>query len=321
MLAALDAPRALDRPPERLIDRSAVSTSVMSGWSSPSTCSRLGPPDGPHGRGDSPAHGAVDGDPNLLSRWANRTGPGRGSPRRVAHAGIPRPGHALDGPLPDPARPRDRPGTALEPRPGHARQPSSAGSPARPGDARPPRGPATRAPARRLAMLGRLGLHTMLVETMLDFAGSRLRRSRPPLTLDPALPGAWPHTGLRSHTLPCGEVAYRLDRPIGGTVHQLDIEGPARPPGHAPGRRDLPRPGPPRPLARPAEMPPPRHNHVNGRLKWSLALPPGESSWAWTWGSTTTSPELAPAALGRYLSPLYLVILIRLRFPIFSIFR
>ena len=53
---------------------------------------------------------------------------------------------------------------------------------------------------------------------------ARLRRPRSPACRsNPALPSPWPHVGLTQH-FPCGEVAYRLDRPIGGTVHHLSLK-------------------------------------------------------------------------------------------------
>ena len=123
----------------------------------------------------------------------------------------------------------------------------------------------------------------MLIEAMLDLAGLDYDAPDRRLTLDPTLPGAWPHIGL-SQKFPCGEVAYRLERPIGGTVHRLTFQARLDHPVTlevgvtCPGLVHL------GPWHAQPEMPPPRHDHATGRLEWSVELPAGESSWAWTWG-------------------------------------
>lgn len=133
------------------------------------------------------------------------------------------------------------------------------------------------------ATTGVWGLQAMLMETMLDLAGLDYDAPDRRFALDPTLPGAWPHIGL-SHKYPCGEVAYRLERPIGSTVHRLTFQARLDHPAAldiavtCPGLVAL---GPWHALP---EMPPPRHNHLIGRLGWSVELPAGESSWAWTWG-------------------------------------
>ncbi len=134
------------------------------------------------------------------------------------------------------------------------------------------------------ATTGVWGLQTMLIETMLDLAGLDYDAPDRRLRLDPALPGAWPHIGLTAR-FPCGEVAYRLERPIGGTVHRLTLQARLDHPVTldlavtCPGLVAL---GPWR--AHPEEAPPPRHSHLTGRLEWAVELPAGESSRAWTWG-------------------------------------
>ncbi len=126
-------------------------------------------------------------------------------------------------------------------------------------------------------------LQTMLIETMLDLAGLDYDVPGKTLRLDPALPGAWPHIGL-ANRLPCGDATYRLERPIGGTVHRLTfgarLDHPARleVAVTCPGLVAL------GPWNAQPEMPPPRHNHLTGRLEWAVDLPAGESSWSWTWG-------------------------------------
>jgi len=127
------------------------------------------------------------------------------------------------------------------------------------------------------------GLHSMLMETVLDFAGLEYEALDRRLTYDPALPSAWPHTGL-TQTFPCGEVACRLERPIGGTVFQLTLKARL---AHAvtlyagvtcPGLAEL------GPWQSSPELPAPDFNPRTGRLTWTTDLPAGESVWSWTWG-------------------------------------
>ncbi len=127
------------------------------------------------------------------------------------------------------------------------------------------------------------GLHAMLNETILDFAGLDYEAHDRTLTLDPALPSAWPHTGL-TQTFACGEIAYRLERPIGGTVFQLSLKARL---AHAVTLRvgvTCPGLAEPGPWQSSAELPPPDFNPRTGRLTWSVALPQGDSVWSWTWG-------------------------------------
>ena len=97
------------------------------------------------------------------------------------------------------------------------------------------------------AAAGVWGLHAMLIETMLDLAGLDYDALERRLTLSPALPSAWPHIGL-SQTFACGEVSYRLDRPIGGTVYQLGLKARLDYPVTLRAVADLPRPHRARPL-------------------------------------------------------------------------
>ena len=130
---------------------------------------------------------------------------------------------------------------------------------------------------------GSWGLHSMLIETMLDFAGLDYDAIDRRLVLDPVLPSSWPHTGL-SQTLPCGEVSYRLERPIGGTVHQLSLRVRLNHPialqaaVTCPGLAEL------GPWKSAPALPPPSFDTRASRLTWSAALPAGESTWSWTWG-------------------------------------
>jgi hypothetical protein len=127
------------------------------------------------------------------------------------------------------------------------------------------------------------GLHAMLIGTMLDLAGLEYDAVDKRLTLQPVLPGSWPYTGL-SRKYDCGSVAYRLERPIGGTVHRLTLDVDLREPVvldvsvTCPGLVDL---GPWQ--SRPAAGPP-DFDATTGRVRWTSQLPAGESRWSWTWG-------------------------------------
>jgi hypothetical protein len=90
-------------------------------------------------------------------------------------------------------------------------------------------------------------LHAMLIETTLDLGGIDYRAPSRTLHVRPALPGSWPSIGL-GLKIPGGDVSYRLDRPVGGTVHRLGLDAQARSTDPRRGQPDLPRPGRPRPL-------------------------------------------------------------------------
>lgn len=146
--------------------------------------------------------------------------------------------------------------------------------------------PRTADPSARIASVtssGAWSLHSMIVETLLDFAGLGYESLDRVVTLDPALPGAWAQTG-QTQTFTCGEIDYRLERPIGGTVHQLSLRARLRHPATlqvgvtCPGLTD---PGPWRSTCDGA---PPDFNPRTGRLAWTTALPEGDSAWGWTWG-------------------------------------
>ena len=130
---------------------------------------------------------------------------------------------------------------------------------------------------------GAWALQSMLIDTLLDLAGLDYDALDRRIRLDPVLPTTWPHVGL-TQALACGEVSYRLERPIGSTVFRLAVRANLR---HAatidvgvtcPGLVEL---GPW--TARP-DCPPPRHDRATGRLEWSVDLPAGESARDWTWG-------------------------------------
>jgi glucoamylase len=130
---------------------------------------------------------------------------------------------------------------------------------------------------------GAWALHSMLAEALIDLAGLDYRAVGRTLTLDPALPSAWPHTGT-TQQFACGEVSYRLERPIGGTVHQLTVRARLR---HevtlkvgvtCPGLAEL------GPWQSSSGQHSPCFSSKTGRLSWSIELPAGESEWGWTWG-------------------------------------
>jgi hypothetical protein len=126
-------------------------------------------------------------------------------------------------------------------------------------------------------------LHAMLIETMLDLAGLDYSAPARRVRLSPTLPGAWPSIGL-GHKFPCGEVAYRLDRPVGGTVHRLTLR--ARLDQSVlvdidltcPGLTDL------GPWNAEPSAPAPSLDRRTGRIRWSVELPAGETDRQWTWG-------------------------------------
>jgi glucoamylase len=97
------------------------------------------------------------------------------------------------------------------------------------------------------------------------------------------LPGSWPSIGL-GETLPCGKVVYRLDRPVGGSVHRLSVQAKLLHPIRleidlsCPGLTDL------GPWSALPACSPPTHDRNTGRLRWSVEIEAGNSEWQWTWG-------------------------------------
>ena len=131
---------------------------------------------------------------------------------------------------------------------------------------------------------GAWGLHAMLADTLLDFAGLDYHALDRVLTLEPALPSPWSHVGL-GQRFACGEVNYRLDRPIGGTVHHLSLKARLEYPVTlkaaltCPGLTEL------GPWQSNPPSPPPEFDPRTGQLVWSVELPAGEEiAWSWTWG-------------------------------------
>lgn len=126
-------------------------------------------------------------------------------------------------------------------------------------------------------------LHGMLIETMLDLAGLDYNAVTRKVRLSPALPGSWPSIGL-GHKFPCGHVAYRLERPVGGTVYHLGVKATLDHPVlldidlTCPGLLDL---GPWQSIP---SAPAPGLDRRTGRIRWSVELPAGETDREWSWG-------------------------------------
>jgi hypothetical protein len=126
-------------------------------------------------------------------------------------------------------------------------------------------------------------LHAMCIDAILDLAGLDYDAVDRRLSLRPVLPGHWPQTGIKQ-SLPCGEVAYQLQRPIGGKVYQLrlgtrlDIPVTLQVDLTCPDLKEL------GPWQASSAMPEPSFETRTGRLGWSMTLPAGHGDWTWTWG-------------------------------------
>jgi glucoamylase len=139
--------------------------------------------------------------------------------------------------------------------------------------------------ARQVSNPGGTGwrLHSMLIDTILDLAGMDYDAIDRKLFVRPILPGQWPLTGIKQ-AFPCGDVSYRLERPIGGKVHhlnlktqlkhQVDIEVEITCP-------DLKELGP---WQASPPTPEPALDSRTGRLRFCTTLPMGASECNWTWG-------------------------------------
>jgi len=140
-------------------------------------------------------------------------------------------------------------------------------------------------PARQFPIAGGTAwrLHAMLINATLDFAGLNYDAVDRRLSLWPALPGAWPQTGIKQ-SLACGDVSYRLERPIGGNVYHLNLKTQLNRPVTlevdltCPDLKDL------GPWQASPQTPEPVLDPRTGKLRWSLTLPAGTSEWNWTWG-------------------------------------
>jgi hypothetical protein len=126
-------------------------------------------------------------------------------------------------------------------------------------------------------------LHAMLIDTLLDLVDLDYDAIGRRLIFRPVLPGQWAQTGIHQ-LLPCGEVSFLLQRPIGGKVYYLHLESRLKHPVAlvvdltCPGLRELGtwQSSPP--------TPEPAFDARTGRLTWSLNLPSEETQWNWTWG-------------------------------------
>ena len=140
-------------------------------------------------------------------------------------------------------------------------------------------------PAGRAASSGGAAwrLHSMVIETLLDLAGLDYDAVDGRLSLRPVLPGSWPQTGLK-RSFACGEVAFVLQRPIGGRVHHLELRTGLRHPVEVdidltcPDLKEL------GPWQASAPMAEPAFDPRTGRIQWSVNLPAGPGEWSWTWG-------------------------------------
>ena len=127
------------------------------------------------------------------------------------------------------------------------------------------------------------GLHAMMIETMLDLAGLEYDAVDRRLKVRPVLAGSWPQTGV-SRKFACGDVAYRLERPLGAAVHRLTFEGRLTTPitldlaVTCPGLAEL---GPWQAIP---DAPPPSFDAKVGCIRWTVPLPAGEHRCSWTWG-------------------------------------
>jgi hypothetical protein len=126
-------------------------------------------------------------------------------------------------------------------------------------------------------------LHAMLIEALLDLGGLDYDAVDRRITVSPALPATWPSTGM-TQIFSCGEAAFRLERPIGGTVHRLSVRPKLK---HSvklqvdltcPGLKEL------GPWHSSPSSDPPAFDSRTGRLSWSAELAAGDAELSWTWG-------------------------------------
>ncbi len=126
-------------------------------------------------------------------------------------------------------------------------------------------------------------LHAMIIDTLLDLAGLDYDAVDRRVTLRPALPGRWAQTGIKQ-LFPCGSVSYRLERPIGGKVHHLNLKADLKEPVlllvdlTCPDLTEL------GPWQSSPTTPEPSMDPHTGKLSWSITLPAQRSEWNWTWG-------------------------------------
>lgn len=136
------------------------------------------------------------------------------------------------------------------------------------------------------------GLHAMLIESLLDFAGLDYDAAANAFLFEPAFPADWPSIGFEQ-PFSKGKASYVLDR-LGPNAYRLVFDADLK--GEATLRVDLTCPG----LhelggwtCRPFEASPPEFDSSNGRLRWNVVLPAGRSSSQWTWSGSSNGREAA----------------------------
>ena len=126
-------------------------------------------------------------------------------------------------------------------------------------------------------------LHAMLIDTILDLAGVDYDAVEHRLVLRPILPGPWPQTGMKQ-SFPCGDVSYRLERPIGGKVYHLNLMAQLKHPVTLAVELTCPDLMELGPWQASPQTPEPTLEPRTGQLRWSVMLPSSASEWNWTWG-------------------------------------
>jgi len=126
-------------------------------------------------------------------------------------------------------------------------------------------------------------LHSMLIDTLLDFAGIDYDAVDRRLSLRPVLPSQWPRIGSKQ-TLRCGEFSYQLERPIGGKIHQLGIQCHLDQPIKLDIRLSCPDLVELGPWQATPRTPEPAFDRAARQVTWCVNIPEGKTSWKWTWG-------------------------------------
>ena len=164
-----------------------------------------------------------------------------------------------------------------------------------------PLGLSMRLPARRADGLslaprpggGVWGLHTMLIESLLDFAGLDFDAAADTFLFEPALPADWPSIGFEQ-PFARGKVSYRLDRD-GSNSYRLVVDADLTRETAFARRPDLSGASRPRRIGladqAPGDTAPPEFDEFIGRLRWTTLLPAGKSSTQWTWGGSSNGRE------------------------------
>ena len=126
-------------------------------------------------------------------------------------------------------------------------------------------------------------LHAILIDTILDLAGVDYDAVEHRLVLRPILPGSWPQTGMKQ-SFPCGDVAFRLERPIGGKVYHLNVKAQLKHPVTLAVELTCPDLIELGPWQASPQTPEPTLDSRTGQLRWNVTLPSSASEWNWTWG-------------------------------------